>query len=376
MRCSYLILLLLALLLAPRPAGAQPVAPWVPPGADSLARWAAEARTRFQAQRGDSATGANATAYDRVGRIGYRLLRSLGPDGLRQAAAIGPVLDSLGLAAIVAVDPASPGFALLMVRNPFRASAEAVGFLYWQRGDELRMQGAVFRGGVAPITRVWWSGLRSHPYLWGVIERGPGSESPLALTLFGLRADGAAWTVLQHEGMGQVLGEPGRAAWVEVNGDALPEIVLFTPAGVDSLFTLCNGCPAPLHERLFTLRPGGFVLQDTRVLPSPLVTFMLFARQLADGQSEQARRFLADPSRLESALAEGWARARGAQRWELEYVEGDQPWPRRLAFRFHAPSGAKRYIVRFVQKDTKWLIQEWTPVQPGAPPKADAPAGR
>jgi hypothetical protein len=369
-------LLLVGLALAPLSAQAQPVAPWVPPGADSLAQWAAGARTRFQSNRGDSAAGANLLAYDRVGRIGHRLVRALGPRGLSQAMAIEPALDSLGLATAVAVDPAAPGFALLMVRNPFRPTAQAVGYLYWYRGDELRMQGALFEGGVDPAVRVWWTGQRSRPYEWGVIERGHESESLLRLTLFGLAADGGGWTVLQHEGMGQVLGEPGRAAWVEVNGDAVPEIALYTPAGVDSLFTLCAGCPAPLHERLFTERPGGFGLQDTRVLPSPLVTFMLFARQLADGQHEQARRFLADPARLADAVAEGWGKARGAGRWELEYVESNLPWPRWLAVRFHAPTGSRRYIVHFVQKDTKWLIQEWIPVQPGARLKADAPAGR
>ena len=39
----------------------------------------------------------------------------------------------------VATDPASPTFALLMVRNPARFTADAVGFLYWYKGDDLRI---------------------------------------------------------------------------------------------------------------------------------------------------------------------------------------------------------------------------------------------
>jgi hypothetical protein len=373
---AWCLLLATSLTMAAAPAAAQPMRPWVPPMADSLARWAADARARFQSNRGDSAAGPNFVAYDRVGRMGHLLLRSLGRDGLPQARAIEPALDSLGLATDVALDPATPGFALVMVRNPFRPAAEAVGFLFWNRGDELRMQGAVFRGGAEPTMRVWWTGQRGQPYAWGVIEREIGPAGLLRLTVFGLAPDGRSWAVAQHEGMGQVLGEPGQASWVEVHGDGVPEIALYTPAGVDSLFTLCAACPAPVHERLFTERPGGFALHDTRVLPSPLVTFILFARALADGQLDHARRFLADPSRLDSAIAEGWGQARGAGRWELEYVENDLPWPRWLAFRFRAPSGERRYIVHFVQKDTRWLIQEWIPVQPGTRPSADAPAGR
>jgi hypothetical protein len=85
-----------------------------------------------------------------VGRFARRMLRAMGPRDLLQAHAIVPVLDSLGLDVDVAVDPAQPTFALVMVRNPFRFTAHAIGFLYWTKVEDFRMQGAEFQGGNGP----------------------------------------------------------------------------------------------------------------------------------------------------------------------------------------------------------------------------------
>ena len=139
-----------ALVLCVPPAHAQPVRPWVPATADSLVAWSAEARARFRANAGDSLGGSNLEAYELVGRMGRRLLRSLGPEHTLQAEAIEAVLDSLGLDTEVAIDPKQPKFVLLVARNPFRADAQAVGYLYWYRGLDLRMQGVGLHGGHQP----------------------------------------------------------------------------------------------------------------------------------------------------------------------------------------------------------------------------------
>src|SRR5262245_17699850 len=75
-------------------AGAQAVKPWIPPSADSLLVWASEAKIGFQSNQGDSAGVANFRAYERVGTMGRRLLRSLGEGHLIQANAIATVIDS------------------------------------------------------------------------------------------------------------------------------------------------------------------------------------------------------------------------------------------------------------------------------------------
>ena len=69
----------------------------MPPSADSLQHWASEAKVLFQANEGDSVGGPNFRAYERVGHMGRRLLRSLGKSGLSQAHAVAVIIDSLGL---------------------------------------------------------------------------------------------------------------------------------------------------------------------------------------------------------------------------------------------------------------------------------------
>src|SRR6266702_743038 len=90
----------------------------------SLAAWATEARGRFHANAGDSVGGANYRASELVGQMSRRLLRSLGPGGLLQAHGVKSQLDSLGLDADVVLDPTESAFALVMVRNPYRFSAQ------------------------------------------------------------------------------------------------------------------------------------------------------------------------------------------------------------------------------------------------------------
>ena len=175
---TLLLLSVLLLVLAAVPAGAQRVV-WVggEPEADTLALWTAQALEGFRANRGDSAGGANYGAYERVGLIGRRLLRSQGRRDLLLAPAIRTTLDSLGFATEVAVDPAAPAFALLMVRDPVHPAAEAVGFLYWFREADLRLQGVLFRGGHRPrllgqihgfFPRACFNQRDAHPLLRGL----------------------------------------------------------------------------------------------------------------------------------------------------------------------------------------------------------------
>lgn len=361
--------LLLALALAASfadPAAAQRVKPWIPPAADTTEAWAAEARVAFQTLQGDSARGPNHKPYELVGRIARRLLRTLGQDGTPQALAIQPALDSLGLDTDVVIDPESPGFVFVMVRNPYRPAAEAVGFLCWYRESDLRVQGVVFTSGYEPRFRVWWTARSKAPYACGVITRGQPVQSPLALTLLRLNADGRFWNLLQYEGYGPDLGTAGRAFWAEVNNDGAPEIVSWSRTHPDSTFQECQGCPGLLTERIFVDREAGFELQDSRLLPSPYATFHLFVNLLRDRNRAAATRLLVEPKDLDRAIALGWGLPKGT--WKLEYAEQEQPWPRWLALRHTSAKGAPLYIVHFALRDGRWIISRWlTPTAAPAP---------
>jgi hypothetical protein len=364
-------------LLGPAPADAQAIRPWLPPSADSLQRWASEAKVMFQSNTGDSVGGTNFGAYERVGLMGRRLLRSLGRSGLRQAHAVGVVIDSLGLDVDVEVDPKLPDFVLVMVRNPHRPTARAVGFLYWYRGDDLRMQGAMFYGGMRPALRVWWTGYREEPYSLGVIDHERSATGRIRVTLFRLNASASAWMLRQTPDQGPLLEGGGEADWTDVNADARPELVAWVRAENDTLFESCRSCPAILHEHIYTESRAGFALHDFRVVPSPYSTFTLFVRLLADGNRAAAARLLRDPSRVDEAIAAGWGLRQRAKAWNLEYAE-EERWPRWLAFLHRGPRGDQRYIVHFELKEGRWIIREWLkPRPPGTPVSpADSAAAR
>jgi hypothetical protein len=359
-------------------ARAQAIRPWIPPSADSLQRWTSEAKVLFQSNKGDSIGGTNLEAYERVGLMGRRLVRSLGKSGLLQAQAVGALIDSLGLDVDVRVDPRFPEFVLLMVRNPWRLTAPAVGFIYWYLRDDLRMQGAMYYGGIRPAMRVWWTGSREEPYSLGVIDHERATGGRIRVTLFRLNAAATAWSMVQHPDEGPDLAGGGEAAWVDINADDRPELVAWVRAENDTLFESCLSCPTIIHEQTYTEGRRGMELHDFRLLPSPYSTFTLFVRQLADGNRAAAARLLRDPSRLDEAIAAGWGLRRRAKAWKLEYTE-EERWPRWLAFLHHGPRGDQRYIVHFELKEGRWIISDWvTPHLPGKTPvtRADSSATR
>lgn len=355
------------------PASAQLPRAWTPPDADSLLAWATEARTRFQTNTGDSVGGDNYRAYDVVSRMGRRLVHSLGRGRLEQALAIEGVLDSLGLDTDVAIDPGLPHFVLLMVRNPFRPSAAAVGFYYWYRGDDLRLQGALFRGGMNPTMRVWWTGNARYPYAWGVLDHARGEPSLIGLTLLRLDPTGYLWNLVQHPG-DAALGGPGEAAWADINRDGVPEIVVWVKGEMDSTFDDCSGCPELILERTFVDRADGFRLEESRLLPTPFSNLVLFMRLLREGQDEAAARLLADPAMLEEAKAKGWARP-AARSWRFIAAEPGERWPRWMTWRFRASGAPSSYNFRFAQRDGRWIIAGWesTASSPARPPSAGSP---
>lgn len=372
-RASFLLGLLS---LAPRAGAAEAPKPWVPQGADSLIRQTAEAKVRFQTNQGDSIGGANFRAYEIVGNAARRLLRGMGRENMIQARAVEAVLDSLGLDTDMVLDPELPYFALLMVRNPYKLESKSVGFLYWYKGRELRMQGAQFSGGQRPQSRVWWTNNENAPYAWGVADFAR-KDGDMHFTLFRLTPTGNYWSVAQYEDSGYRLGS-GAAAWVDMNGDQRPELVAWMPGERDSLFEGCEDCPKPIAELLFAERGGGFALQDTRIVPSPYSTFERFVRLLADGNRAQAARLLEDPAMIDKAIAAGWT-TRRPRAWKVEYAEPGTSWPAWMMVTFRGAPRPHRYTVRFELVRGRWLIHEWIEreiVPPGTAGKVSPAAGR
>jgi hypothetical protein len=371
--------LLFILGLLPAAAFAQNIKPWVPPASDSLLRWSTEAKAKFQTNKGDSIGGENFSAYDLVGKMGRRLLRSLGRENMRQASAIKPVLDSLGLETDIAVDPDLPYFALLMVRNPYRRTAKAVGFLYWYRENDLRMQGAQFMGGWKPEMRVWWTGSQEAPYSWCVLDRGRASDATLRVTLFRLHPKGQFWNLIQFDDTGIRLGEAGTAAFADVNGDERMEFVVWVPSAVDSLFDECPDCPKRIDELTFVERPEGFRILDTRLLPTAYSSFTAFIHLLLENNRSQAARLVKDPAMVSRAIAAGWGSRRGWRTWVVEEAEPTSPWPSWLLVRFRGAS-EHRYRVDFEMKQGRWVIRDWNErqikPQAGKPQATPKPGGR
>src|SRR5688572_10427581 len=346
--------------VAPLPAPAQTIKPWVPPASDSLVQWASEAKVRFRANLGDSIGGDNYRAYDLVGRMGRRLLRSLGREGMRQAAAIEPVLDTLGLDTDIRVDPDLPYFALLMVRNPTHRETKAVGFLFWYLENDLRMQGVQFQRGIDPQMRVWWTGAQEAPYSWGVMDRTRGVDPLLRFTLLRLEATGRFWNLVQFDDTGIKMGSAGTSTWADVNGDNRYEAVAWIPAEPESLFDECSSCPKRINELVFMERPEGFRLLDTRLVPTPYSTFTAFIRLLLEGNRSQAARLVKDPALVQRAIAAGWAARKEWRTWLVEEAEPGAAWPLWLLIRHKGPQGEKRYRVDFEMSRGRWVIRNWT----------------
>ncbi|NOT34941.1 MAG: hypothetical protein HOP12_12325 [Candidatus Eisenbacteria bacterium] len=348
----------LTLLLSAPAAHAQRLRPWIPPAADSMLAWSAEARAGFQTNRGDSIGGSNYEPYERVGFMARRLLRSLGRANLTQAAAVESYLDSLGLDTDLRVEARLPYFALLVVRNPYRPAAKAVAFLLWYRQEELKTQGFELSGGYEPRLRVWWTNRQEGPYAWGILDASR-DRATLYFSLLQLSANGQFWHLVQFDTEGIPFAPTGDAAFADLNGDSKPEFLVWTPAPLDSLVENCRDCPRLLEQRTFVERPRGFALLETRIVPSPTSTFIRFVQLLAQGDRASAARFLKDPRRIEAAVSAGWGLRRAHGSWKILATEPEAAWPLWLLARFHAPGGPRDYKFDFESDGSRWLIKGW-----------------
>jgi hypothetical protein len=362
-----LALVMLVSACAVSPACAQSVKPWTPAN-DTLWALAAQAKVKFQSQRGDSANGPNYEAFELCAEAGRRLLRSLGRQHMLQAVAIEPTLDSLGLDVEVTNDPNLPAIVFMLVRNPYRPKSDAIGYLYWYRGHDLRMQGTSFPRTQHPRLHSWWSGRNGSPYSAGLLFTRLTQPDSLGFRLFRMSADGTFWNLIDYEGHGPRMSGHAQADLMDVNGDGQPELVVFDRAEPDSFLRIPDDVPPLLAEYLYTESNEGFVLHDARPVPSATSALRMFALMLQRGDRENAKRLLLKPERMLDALANGWDKARGPGAWTIEYGEENQPWPQWYEVKIRTPLATKKYIFHFFIQDGRWVIRDWIAVQPSAPP--------
>ena len=364
-RASGLVLALAsALVLSGGVAHSQAIKPWTPAGADPITGLVSEAKVRFRQATTDTIGEQTIIAFERVGQAARRLLRRLGRDRTLFAPAIEGTLDSLGLDTDVVNDPDVPSIVLVMVRNPYRLTQQAVGYLLWYRGIDLRMQGATFPPCVRPRLESWWTGRPSHPYAAAVVYDTRTLTPSLGFKYLELSADGYYWDLVQYEGNGPALGLAGDVAFADLNGDGRPELLAYSQAPHDSVLTTVAPVQPLLREAIYTDRGHGFVVHDARFLPEPLATLDLLLTWLREGKPENARHLLVNPALVDAALKLGWAELRTPRNFLVDRQEEGQSWPDWLGARVDTRSGAQRWIFHFTLQDGHWLIKDWVAEEP------------
>jgi hypothetical protein len=211
---------------------------------------------------------------------------------------------------------------------------------------------------------VWWNNEADAPYEWGLVDRA--RDGRIALYLLRMTSDGGFWRPFQWPGRGPEMGRAYEAAWVDFNGDGRPELKTWERAKPDSLFTECPGCPQRLIERTYGERlREGFVLSEQRFLPTPYATFTEFVRSLVVRNRTAALGCVSRPELVDQAQKLGWGSRKADGTWAVERTE-QEPWPRWLALRFASANGPRRYVVRFTEKEGRWLIEGWSTEASGA----------
>lgn len=362
----------LALCLPTSRAHAAVIKPWTPANADSITGLVAEAKVRFRQQDADSIDEQSIVPFERVGQAARRLMRRLGREHTLLAPSIEGSLDSLGLDTDVVNDPEVPSVVLVMVRNPYRPAMQAVGYLLWYRGLDLRMQGAAFPPCVRPRIRTWWTGQPSSPYASAIVYHERSSSGRLGFKYLRLSSDGYYWDLLQYEGHGPDLGTNGDAVFADLNHDGMPELLSYSQAPPDSVLAVENPVQPVLREVIYTDLGQGFVAHDARLVPGPLTTLRQFLSLLRSGDRDTARHLLVSPDYLTLALAAGWADDRSPSKFIVDRQQEGQPWPEWLGARVRGSSGSHRWVFHFALQEGRWLIRDWLAEEA---PRPDAARG-
>ena len=366
---------LLFVVTAAPEALAQAPKPWVPPGPDSIQALVSEAKVRFREVKTDTITEQTIVPFERVAQAARRLLRRLDRNAPFAAPGIEASLDSLGLDTDVVNDASLPQIVFVMIRNPHRPSMQAVGYLLWYRGSDLRMQGMSFPPATQPRLRAWWSSQQGSPYSAAIVYRERAEKPRMGFKYLKLSADAYYWDLVQYEGNGPDLGLAGDVAWADLNRDGRPELLSYSPAPPDSVLTVSPPVHPVIREVIYTEGPRGFLAHDARFVPGPLETLRQFVIALRAGEQDRARRLLMNPDFLEFARAAGWASTRSPRSFVVDRQQEGLPWPEWLGARVTGSTGPRRWVFHFALREGRWLIKDWVAEEaPRSEPAGGAPA--
>lgn len=340
--------LLLAALAAP---AVQAQAP------DSSGLWAREGLALLATSRSDSLGPVEARAYDAFDRIAQRYFSALGSRHMQGARGVLTVFDSLGVPVEMAQDAELPQFCALTFFHPAFAGHAAVTYLHWFLGEDLQRQRLRLTGGRGLQLEVWWTGVASGPYEAGLLDRRrTGDTAENFFTLLRMTADARAWSVIQYGRRGVDLGGRGPARFVDLNDDAMPELVSWTAVPPEPRFVVDARLPPLLSERLWQRTDSGFALFDRRTVPTPFATFVLFLRALGAGETGAARALVTAPAVITRARALGLGAVRAKGSWQLLDPPDGERWNQRMTFLYGTPKPNKGLEVRMKFVDGHWLV--------------------
>ncbi len=285
---------------------------------------------------------------------------------MRGARGVLGVLDSLGVKAEFAQDPELSQFCALTFFHPAFDGYAAITYLYWWRGDELRSQRMLLTGGKRLQLEVWWTGQAEGAYEAGFIDhRRTGETREPYFTLLRMSPRADFWSVVQAGRRDLDLGGRGNARFVDLNDDAVPELLAWVVSPPDPRFRANAELPPILSERIWQRSDSGFVVLDRRTVPSPFATFVLFLRSLEPAQSALARDLVATSAVLTRArtLKLGTFKAPGS--WEALGHSSGGRWHQRMRFQYGTATRRDRVLevqMKFVEG--RWIIE-----------RLDAPSG-
>jgi hypothetical protein len=245
------------------------VRPWTPPGADTIQVWAAEVRAVLRAQPTDSIDAATKTAYDKLGGVAWRFLRSLGRARVGEIAAVESALDSLGFDTDLVADPVIPSFVSWWraIRIGWTHTRWATSSVSGRPPDDA---GDGAAGRTQALIRVWWNNEAEALYVWGLViaaRRSHGvSHVPNDLRRWILAA-------VPMAGHGPTsAGRTRRSGWTSI-ATCAPNS---RPGSARSRIRCSPNARVPprLIERTYAdRRRAGFELIENRVMATPYATF-------------------------------------------------------------------------------------------------------
>lgn len=179
---------------------------------------------------------------------------------------------------------------------------------------------------------------------------GPTGPQPFAF-VWQRPAEATSWRLQQSLGPDS-LGAVGSAKFVESSGDG---VVMVSRATLPARgFDECATCPHIYRLRQFRWGSQGLVVASEEIERSPYYAFVQLIQSLTASNHDEARRWVADPSLIDAALASGWGVSRG--KWRL--APGSSPNARDLLlFR----GNQEAYRVHFSPRDESWVMNGFEP---------------